>query len=863
MFSSLLSIDNALSTFFNQLTDTIGFAGYLGVFLAVEVLFIIIFGIRASLSYEARLKRNLDKANQWLFKNKVIDTKNIKAFNEVMRRGPKRLTYFWQQYILYREGAPSMYMNIDNIIEKPLKSSGWASSVKNLGICTAVWSAIALIFGIASQNLEAWSYLPVAVALVLPISVILVGAIAIIIIKSVRTVNLDDLYHMFHLFTRFVDNACAELPPYIDFDLLFTAKEIEHGNPQLREYYEARARKAKEEFENAKNNDVKHSEYNFRDVGVEGALLLDRAMKESETYINKKTATLASIAQAESQKEALRRNYENVQMDLQRKIQASKENIQKLIEQQAATTSRIEVGLLRQQQEKESKKQEALQKDYDAEEARYKMAKADLDKEVEALSKVLVQSLDEAERGMSSEYQTFYEKVMKSAYALAEKKAEDEKKELKKLADKHEQELINVQTQIKRLMDENLTLREQLESLNPEFKEETQNNEQGHYDEEGNFVYADGSYHSPDGLFHDVDGKIYDMNGVEVTEEVTEEGATVEAIMNEQVEQFGSAVPTEENAVTEDAQTEDATDTQEAEAEPQAQEETAEEPAQPEETVVENQEENPVATEPQAEEETAEVEQVPEAEESEVAPDVVTEEKAQEPAQTQPDQQAEQPTEEKSKQDAPAKKRGRPRKDATADEEKKEAPKTSRGRPRKTTSQDAKTEQPKKTRGRPRKTTAETEVKEESPAKKRGRPRKTTVPATSNSTGAKRGRPKGTTKKETPVPETEPKKRGRPRKSPILGEDIDSLSKISQLINEEEAKLNKMKALLNSEIDEVMKQEELETVDKEREELIKAVEALKAQAQTAETKKSDEELASINKRLEDLIKEISVLNDRK
>ena len=822
MFSNLLSIDNAITMFFSQLTDTIGFAGYLGIFLAVEVLFIIIFGIRASLSYEARLKRNLDKANEWLFRNKVVDTKNIKVFNEVMKRGPKRLTYFWQQYILYREGAPSTYMNIDNIIEKPLKSSGWQSSVRNLGIVTAIWSVFGFILGLASQNAKTLTFLPIAVSLIIPFAVLLIGAIAIIIIKSVRTVNLDDLYHLFHLFSRFVDNACADLPPYIDFDLLFTAKEIEHGNPQLREYYEERARKAKEEFENAKKNDVKFVEYNFKNVGVDGALLLDRAMKESEAYINKKTATLSQIAQAESQKEALRRNYENVQMDLQRKIQASKENIRKLIEQQAATTSRIEVGLLRQQQEKESKKQEALQKDYDTEETRYKAAKTDIDKEIERLSKILVESLDEAERGMASEYQTFYEKVMKSAYAVAEKKADEEKKELKKQSDKHEKELINVQTQIKRLMDENLTLRAKLEELNPEFKEESEESSDGYYDENGNFIYSDGSYHSPDGLFHDVDGRIYDMNGVEVTHEVADEGATEESLINSQINQFGSFVPTEEK---------------EQPVENTAQESISEQVEEIEEVQEENEElDNQDAS--LEEEKVEEAVSVDNSQELDNEDEIVEEEA----------EMKVEPNEESATNAESAKKRGRPRKVVV---------------------EEAKTEDVKRPRGRPRKTDVATEEKKEnSQPAKRGRPRKSTSndaskPATSTAKG-KRGRPKGSVKKTETVKTEEPKKRGRPRKSPILGEDIDSLSKISQLISEEEAKLNKMKALLNSEIDEVMKAEEKEAVDKEKEELIKEVEALKAQAEGSKNdSKSQQELAQINQRLEDLIKEISQLNNKK
>ena len=123
IMSNLLSFDSTIRTFFNQLTETLGFVGFLGILLGVELLFIIIFGIRAALSYEARLKRSLDKTNQWLFKTKVITEKNIKAFNESIKRGPKRLAYYWQQYILYREGAPSTYMTIENVVEKPIKTS--------------------------------------------------------------------------------------------------------------------------------------------------------------------------------------------------------------------------------------------------------------------------------------------------------------------------------------------------------------------------------------------------------------------------------------------------------------------------------------------------------------------------------------------------------------------------------------------------------------------------------------------------------------------------------------------------------------------------------------------------------------------
>ena len=297
MLSLLNSIDGTLRTFFSQLTEALGFGGYLGLVLGVEAFFILLFVVKSALSYEARLKRCIDKCNKWLFRYKKIDENNIKDFNKIIKKGPKRLVYYWQQFILYRDGGPSAYLSEENVIEKPLKTSSWVSNIKNLGMLTVVWSVIAFIFGASSQSARGFDIDTIVIALVLPCLSALLGVIAIIILKGRRVMNLDDIYHIYHLFSRFLTNATIDLTPYLDFNLLFTQKEIENGNPQLREYYEARARKIKEEFEEAQKNDAPLQTYEFENVGVDGSLLLNRAMRESELYINKKNATLSKIAQ--------------------------------------------------------------------------------------------------------------------------------------------------------------------------------------------------------------------------------------------------------------------------------------------------------------------------------------------------------------------------------------------------------------------------------------------------------------------------------------------------------------------------------------------------------------------------------------
>lgn len=769
MLSNLLTVDGALRTFFYQLTDAIGFGGYLGIIIAVEVLFILLFAIKSIFSYEHRLKRSLDKANAWLFKNKKLDTTNIKQFNDIVKKGPKRFAYYWQQFMLNRDGGPTAYMTEDNIIEKPLRTSSWKNNVKNLSITTGVWAVISFVLGIASQQtFEPKSF---AVALILPSIVLLLGLVAIIAIKGRRVLNLDDIYHLYHIFSRFVTNACDSLPPYIDFNLLFTPKEIENGNVQIREYYEEMARKAKEEFEEAKKNETTTLDYNFRGVGMDGNLLLERAMKESEEYIAVRSATRSQIAQIDAQKEALRRNYEDVQMDLQRKLQASKENIQKLIEQQSTTTNRFEIGRLRERQDKEVKRQEQLQSDYNQEETKFQTSVDELDKEIERLSRVIVECLDKAEKGMIAEYQSFFKKVMKSAYSVADSKVKAEKRALTDERDTSERELINVQTQNKRLLDENVTLRARIDELTAANNGEEKT--EGNYDNNGNFVYVDGSFHDERGYFHDVDGKVYDMNGMLVDEKgkEAEDEVKEEDLINEQIDNFGTFVDVEEKApevveqdlkAVEELLDKPLTDTDAVDM-LFAEEKASEPVADLTET------ETPVAVEPEKQEET--------------------------PA--QPALEAEEAAED--------------------DEE---------------AAQTDEVVAEKKGRGRPKKEV--TEPVSDVP-KKRGRPRKEV---------------------EEPISE-EPKKRGRSRKNAVATDD--DIAKINELISAEEERFNGVKAMLDDSINEAMGSAGAE---REKEEIIASVEALREQAESMrEGNSSSEELAKVNKRIEDLIKALTSIND--
>ena len=348
---------------------------------------------------------------------------NIKEFTNLVKNAPRRITYNWQQYILYREKAPSEYLSVENIIEKPLKASAYVSSVKNLGIVSVIIAVLSFIVGIAHNNIgdTVLNGSMLIVALIVPFIVLIMWGIATIILNSRRNYNLDELYQNHHLFQRFIDNACTELPTFIDFTLLFTVEEIEKGIPALREYLENRARKEKEEFDRAKNEMVVYEKYDFEQAGIDGSNILERAMNESETYLNNKNKTLAKISQFEASLESLKKNFDNIQKDYQRKMQVSKENIDRLRQQQEETTSRIESNFLRKQQATEIAKQEKEEADFEQQKRRYIVEKSDYEEEIKNLNIELDKGKEVAEKAMLSEYQSFYKRICKKAYETVDK----------------------------------------------------------------------------------------------------------------------------------------------------------------------------------------------------------------------------------------------------------------------------------------------------------------------------------------------------------------------------------------------------------------------------------------------------------
>ncbi len=465
IFSQFLDIQTAIESFFTSITSALSYNLLFIIGLGVEAFLIFLFSILNRFSYEGRMRRALDGLNRWLFKYKSLDRDNIKEFSNLIKKAPKRLAINWQQYILYREKAPSEYMSAENIIEKPLRTSASAAHIKNFVYISIAWGFITFLFGISKLNLSDTivNATMLIIALIIPVIIAILCTATVIIMRARKNVNLDELYQNLHLFDRFIDNACVELPPYIDYSLLFTAQEIDKGIPALREYLESRARKEKEEFDKIAQQDaVQYEKYDFDGLGIDGQNILERAMKESEAYLSKKDKTLAKIAQIEATVESLKKNFDNIQKDYQKRMQVSKENIDRLRQQQEETTNRIESNFLRKQQNQEIAKQEKEEADFEQQKRRFLVEKGEYEEVIKTLNEEMESGRTEVEEAMMSEYETFYSKLFNNAISDAEKKVKEKLNALTESNQQAEEELTVKEAQLKRVLDENETLKRKL-----------------------------------------------------------------------------------------------------------------------------------------------------------------------------------------------------------------------------------------------------------------------------------------------------------------------------------------------------------------------------------------------------------------
>ena len=812
MLSVLCDVITSITNFFVSFVNLVGPDMLFIIALGVEVVFVLFFLIKSAFSYEAQLNRALDKLNYWLFEKKVVTEDNIKELNMLFKtKTPKRLCYYWQQYILFREGVPSKYLSVENLVEKPLKTSSYNSNIKNLSLFTTIWAGLTAMFVLLSTSSESSVLLgkSVASAIMLPMFVGVLGLIFVVVMRARKSAILNALYQNVSLFGRFMDNACVDLPSYIDYQILFTPEEIQKGQPVLREFLDYKARKEKEEFNRAKEEKIDYQTYDFSATGVDGSIVLDRAMKESELFLKRQDKILVKVSQLESELDSRRKNFDAIQKEFQTKIQASKENVNRLRQMQEETTNRIESNFYRKQQTQEISKQEQLEQEFEQQKTKYLLEKSECEEEIKKYNDELEQQKQNVQNIMLGEYQTFFDKFCHSAEKVVGQVFADKFAALKKENEEDKQKITELEIKLKNIPQGAYDADQPNAKAQP-----VQTNEEipaeGMYDENGNYVYPNGTYYDTNGHFHDENGNVYTQDGQLVEEAKPEEKEPEKKIVNfddmddfdfmTDISQKGAIYGVAENIINDVDKEGDVQVVNNNKLEKVVDEKTIEE-------AVENQD-------------------------SYGKPAAKVEPKKEEPK----PEKVEQPVVNNDFEElAPAEKVETEPKVEPAKEEKVEE----------------KEEKPKKKAGRPRKIVQE----QEKPAGKRGRPKKVVVEKQEPEQEKKKpGRPKKIVNK--PVEEAPKRGRGRPKKN-----DIDD---INARLSAEEAKIAKMRSNLNKELEKAVNginSIKADAKQTKREELIKEIEELQEEARNVIQKNEPEsKIEEINAKIEALMQEVKDLN---
>lgn len=479
MFSFLgafeLKIFDSILGFLTALGKILSTMDYI-VFGAVGLLFLSIFIclIVSSNTYEVKILKYINKMNKYFKKNPHINEDNLIYVNNCFKKAPKNMRYAWQQYMLNRDKVPSEYMNTEVCVDQPIKSSAHDNTSKILHMLTIIISILAFVGGLtylrymedatASTNLDVGnnymsSTLAWIVVFIIPLLIYIIGAVVVIILKARHTAIIADTYNAFHDFERYINKACGTLPSYIDYEVLFTRKEIRDGIPALQEYLEKRALEEQKEREQAELKTLPFEEYNFEELGLENSLLIERAMKESEKFFNVKRDMNDKIAAKQTEMASYQKNFDEVTKEFERKAQAFRENLKQLNEQLNSTSVNIEANYIKKRYREDQQKLQQLEKDYEIASIRFNKQQAEINAEVDSYKKEVERKKQELTRAMTEEGKSYANKI----YGIINTKLTEQNKPV---FEKQNQEIADMKKQIEQLDGEIKNKEENINNLN-------------------------------------------------------------------------------------------------------------------------------------------------------------------------------------------------------------------------------------------------------------------------------------------------------------------------------------------------------------------------------------------------------------
>lgn len=428
---------------------------------ALGLLFLCIFIclIVSNNTYEVKILKYLTKMNKYFKKNPQINDDNLIYVNNCFKKAPKNMRYAWQQYMLNRDKLPSEYINTEVCVDQPTKSSAHDNTSKILQMLTTIIAILAFVGGLvfvryaedptsgvkldltggSIMNSLAW-----IIVLILPLLIYILGSIVVIILKARHTAIIADIYNRFHDFERYINKACLTLPSYIDYEVLFTRKEIRDGIPALQEYLEKRALEEQKAKEEAELKNLPFEEYNFEELGLENSLLIERAMTESEKFFNVKRDMNEKIASKQTEMASYQKNFDEVTKEFERKAQAYKENLKQLNEQLNSTSVNIEANYIKKRYREDQQKLQQLEKDYEIATIRFNKQQSEINAETDAYKKEIERKKQDLQRAMTEEGKSYANKI----YGIINTKLTEQNKPI---FDKQNEEIAEMKKQIENL----------------------------------------------------------------------------------------------------------------------------------------------------------------------------------------------------------------------------------------------------------------------------------------------------------------------------------------------------------------------------------------------------------------------------
>lgn len=444
---------------------------------AILLILIIYRVVKNKFTTEVVTYKAISKINEYLAKNPFITEENLVEFNRLMMKCPKTIRFQWQRYIINRNKKPSDFLNEENVITRPLRINSYKQGLKSFIISSIVLSVISACFIIgtivvANLNSQVGNIFN---GLIVPALALFVSLIYMLFGNVFYNAIMNDLYYSYTNFEKAIDRAVLNMPEAIDYEIIFTPKEIQNGIPALQEFLEQRALYEQEQIRKAKESEVEHENYNFEALGVNGSLVMERALKESELYLGNRRRLLAEIETIQTEKRSIEKDFDDKNKDYQRNLRDIREEISSLKSKIEVVTNEITRSSLRRQQAAEVEKEQNIEKEIEKETNKYNSKIAKLDAEIEAKKKEIEQCKINAEQSLTDEFNHFSEKTYKDLKKLATEEVQEQVDKL--VLEKNELALLLEEKD--KLMAEKLALYEDkatnYDNLESELKENKEN----------------------------------------------------------------------------------------------------------------------------------------------------------------------------------------------------------------------------------------------------------------------------------------------------------------------------------------------------------------------------------------------------